>query len=236
MDFSVLKDIGFEEKEAQIYKILLQLGISPASRVAKEVGFDRTTTYYLLQKMLEKGWVAQVIKNNTKTYSATPPKRLLEIIKEKTLRFEEFIPKLQEISSKQKEGLNIEVRQGMEGFRYLYRDAISIGGEVLGLGSEDEKYLDIDEIGLLQYYRDAERKKMKERIITYKGAKTYGSKITKYKYLDKKDFQFAPIFIYGNKVVLISWYPTVNLIFIENENLATGFKKHFELLWKLAKA
>jgi len=235
MDFSILKEIGFEEKETQVYKALLQLGISPASKIAKETGFDRTTTYYLLQKMLEKGYVSEVIQNNTKTYSATPPQRLLEIVEEKVARFQDFLPKLKEISSHQKESLNIEVRQGVEGFRHLYRDAIAIGGEVLGIGSDDEQYLDIDEIGLLQYYRDAEAKGMKERIITYRGAKTYGSKITEYRHFSKKDFHSAPVFIYGNKVVLISWFPTINLITIENENIATSFRKQFELLWKLAK-
>jgi sugar-specific transcriptional regulator TrmB len=235
MDYSVLRDIGFNEKEVDIYKTLLQLGISPASKVAKEIGFDRTSTYYLLQRMLEKGWVAEVIKSNTKTYSATSPKQIFEIIKEKTLRFQDFIPKLEEISHKQNDELNIEIRQGIEGFRYIYRDAISIGTEVLGLGSEDEKYIDIDKIGLFQYYRDAQKKGIRERIITYRGAKTYDSKITRYRFLEKEDFHSSPIFIYGNKVVLISWYPTINLIFIENKNIATGFKKHFELLWKISK-
>ena len=234
MDLSTLKDIGFEEKEIQVYRTLLQLGVSPASKVAKEIGFDRTTTYYLLQRMLEKGYVSEVIQNSTKTYSATPPKRLLEIVKEKVNRFENIVPKLEELTDKQKQELNIEVRQGIEGLRYVYRDAIEIGGEVLGLGSEDELYLDVDEIGLFQYYRDAKLKKMKERIITCRGAKTFGSEITQYRYFDKKDFHLAPIFIYGNKVVLISIFPTINLIFIENENIAQGFRKYFELLWKQA--
>jgi hypothetical protein len=80
------------------------------------------------------------------------------------------------------------------------------------------------------YYRDVEKAGMNERLLTFKGAKTFNHPIAEYRFIDQKYFQPTPTFIYGNKIVLISWKPTTRLIFIESEELSDAFRKHFEAL------
>ncbi|RJQ15796.1 TrmB family transcriptional regulator [Candidatus Woesearchaeota archaeon] len=234
MEYGELLEIGFEEKEAKIYTTLLKRGNSAASTVAEELGYDRTTTYYVLMKMVEKGYASHIIKHGAKTFNATQPKRILQVLQEKTERFKEISKSLEKLWSQQKQDFVVEVRQGLQGMRHLFRDAVDKGDEILSLGSDDAQYLDFDETGLQQYYRDAEAKELKERIITYRGAKLYGSHITQYRYINKDHFQPTPICIYANTVVLICWSPTLYLIFIQNQEIASGFKKHFEMLWKIS--
>jgi HTH-type transcriptional regulator, sugar sensing transcriptional regulator len=231
----ILQDIGFEEKEATIYKTLLMLGSSSASKIAQEIGYDRTTTYYVLLRMLEKGFVSEIVEHNVKTFTAIKPSDILLLLEEKQQRFRDEIPKLENIFSDQKNPFKVEVWQGKEGLRHLYRDAISVGGEVLGLGVDDSQYMDIDDIGLKIYYRDAEASGMNERFLTHEKAKTFGSPIAKYKYIDSKYFQPTPIFIYGNKIVMVNWKPTLRLIYIESNEISDAFKKHFEALWAIGK-
>ena len=234
MNREILEEIGFEPKEVQIYTLLLSLGPSPASKVGAEIGIDRTTAYYILLRMLEKGHVSQTIMKNSKTFAATPPEKILQLLEEKKERFKELVPKLQKLHS-QTTAFIVEVRQGIEGIRYLYRDAISKGGEILGLGIDDGQYIALDTTGLEQYYRDAEANGVREKMITFKGAKTFGSKISEYRYVDKAYFQPTPTIIYGDTIVMIQWKPTPYLIFINSSELAESFKKHFQLLWKIAK-
>jgi len=47
-----LLEFGFEHKESKIYLTLLKLGNIPASRIAKETGLDRRTTYDVLERLI----------------------------------------------------------------------------------------------------------------------------------------------------------------------------------------
>jgi hypothetical protein len=178
--------------------------------------------------------VTQIIEKNTKTFGATSPEHLLELLNERKERFLDIVPQLQKMQSAPEPFL-VEVRQGNEGLRYLYRDAIKQGGDVFGLGVDDSQYIEVDKTGLDQYYRDAKKIGLREKMITYKGAVMYGGKISEYRYIDKKYFQPTPTIIYGNTIVMIKWKPTLNLIFINSRELADAYKKHFAILWKSAK-
>ncbi len=234
MNEKILQEIGFEKNESKIYLLLLKLGPSPASKVGSELGLDRTTSYYTLIRMLEKGFVTQIIAKNTKTFGATAPKHLLALIEERKARFADIVPELHKLQTTTEPFL-VEVRQGNEGLRYLYRDAIKTGKEIMGLGIDDAQYIEADKTGLEQYYRDAEKNGIKEKMITYKGAKMFGSKISAYRYVDKKYFQPTPTITYGNTIVMMTWKPTLHLIFINSKELADAYKKNFMILWKSAK-
>jgi sugar-specific transcriptional regulator TrmB len=234
MEVNLLKKIGFEDKEANIYVRLLKSQDNSASSIAKDVGYDRTTTYYILLRMLEKGYVSQITKNNVKYFKATNPKQILGLLEEKQSLFKTILPKLEKLQEKHSESIIVEVRQGNEGLNHLYRDAITVGKEVLGLGVDDEQYMEYDKTHLDQYYRDVKEKGIKERFITRKDAKTYGNPGSEYRYVDEAYFQPTPIFIYGDRVVIITWKPILTLVFMQSEELAEAFKKHFELLWKIS--
>jgi hypothetical protein len=41
--------------------------------------------------------------------------------------------------------------------------------------------------------------------------------------------------IYGNKTAIILWAKRPMAIVIQNEEITDGYKKYFDLLWKIAK-
>ena len=41
--------------------------------------------------------------------------------------------------------------------------------------------------------------------------------------------------IYGNKVAIVDFTRPITTIIIEKKEIADAYKKHFELLWKIAK-
>ncbi|MEK7146043.1 MAG: helix-turn-helix domain-containing protein [Patescibacteria group bacterium] len=69
--------IGFTEKEAQIYLMLLRIGPAPASLLAKRVGMKRVTTYSVLESLSERGVVSFEEMKNGRRYVPHDPECLL---------------------------------------------------------------------------------------------------------------------------------------------------------------
>src|SRR3989338_6651269 len=108
MELKILQTIGFEEKEAKIYLALLRLGSSPASKIANELGFDRTTVYYMMMRMLEKGFVSFLTTGNVKYFSALEPKQLNKLLKQREDLFLTIVPKLEKMQTKEEKELIVE--------------------------------------------------------------------------------------------------------------------------------
>lgn len=72
-----LKHIGLNEKEAQIYLSLLELGKATVLSVSKRSGIKRPTAYLVLESLVEKGFVSRIIKGKKTFFSSQNPKKLL---------------------------------------------------------------------------------------------------------------------------------------------------------------
>ena len=64
--------------------------------------------------------------------------------------------------------------------------------------------------------------------------KTEKKELRESKFIPKIDFQTV-IYIYGNKIAILSLEKEVIGLMIENENISNTQKQIFELLWKIAK-
>lgn len=72
-----LMQIGFTEKEAQVYLMLLRIGPAPASLLAKRVGMKRVTAYSVLESLSERGVVSFEEMKNGRRYVPHDPECLL---------------------------------------------------------------------------------------------------------------------------------------------------------------
>lgn len=79
----VLEELGFEEREAKIYLSLLQEQEQTALSLARKTNIDRTTIYDILEKLIQKGIVSLITKNDSKTFKALQTKQLLTHFKER---------------------------------------------------------------------------------------------------------------------------------------------------------
>ena len=58
-----LKNLGLNDKEANIYLALLQLGKSTATKIAKKSGLKRPTTYVIIEQLIDKGFVQKLVNH-----------------------------------------------------------------------------------------------------------------------------------------------------------------------------
>jgi|SRR3989344_158700 len=230
----VLKEAGLTENESKIYITLLELGPSQAGLIARKSGLHRRVVYDTVEMLIQKGLIGYIVKNNIKLFQASNPERLLEIVKEREENINGIMSKMQGLYLKTKEKEETNFYKGKSGLKTVFEDQLD-SKEILILGASPLAY------EILQFYfkwydkRRAE-KKVKCKIIFNKTGEKVKIPLSEMRYLPEKYSSPLAVNIYGDKVALILWSKENPLaIVIKNAEISQGYKKHFELLWKIAK-
>jgi len=232
---AVLENLGLSDGEIKVYLALLKLGNSPVSKIKEESRLHRTTIYDFIEKLINKGLVSYVVKNNIKFYSAMHPSKLMDFVKEKENHLKNILPNLIKLSEQHKEEIKIEVFRGKEGFKSLLNLMLREKKDVYGYGIDESEFEARFPIEIKQYIKKEQKLGMKEKLISKKGAGLYyKSSHIKYKFFDDKFFSPTPWLAFSDYVSVIIWEP-LTIILIKSKELSKGFHKHFNLLWRIAK-
>lgn len=230
-----LSEIGLSEGEIRVYLALLKLGSVQVSKIKEETRLHRTTIYDFVEKLLNKGLINYVIRNNVKYYNATHPNKLLDFIMEKEESIKEILPQLAALSETKKEEIKVEVYKGVEGFKAVLSDIIRVGEDMVGFGIDEAKFKEKFPILMEQYFKKELEKGIKERLLASEKTKfLFRKKTAKYRFIPNEFFNPTPTAVYGNKIAFIVWEP-LTVVMIENSELADSYKKYFEMLWNGAK-
>ncbi len=229
-----LKELGLSEGEAAVYLALLKLGEVQVNKIKTETKIHRTTIYDFLDSLVKKGLVSYITKNGVKLFKASHPSHLDALLKEKRDLLETILPGLTKLSEADTKPLKVEVYEGVEGVKLFLSRPLQENKEFLGIGIDDTIFSEKFKYIIESYIRKCIKFGIKERLITKKGTKfTYKYAHITYRYVDKKFFSPMPTAIFGNIVAFIVWEP-LTVIFIENKEMADAYRKHFELIWKIA--
>ncbi|MFH1439758.1 MAG: helix-turn-helix domain-containing protein [Candidatus Woesearchaeota archaeon] len=246
MDTNILRKIGLTENEIKIYLNLLKIGSSTAYEIGKQTGIYRVHVYDKLEQLMDKGLVTHIYMGAKKYFQATHPSKIKQYIEDKKKRLEiqeqeidSILPELEAMTKIPKEDTFVEVFKGKEGLKYFLKDIIKTKQEVLITGIDDQKYQDAIPIFMKQYFRDIKKNKIKERVITMKklGVFLFEEELaptTNYRFLEEKQFNPTNTFVYGNKVVIVTWGAPVTAVMIKNKSIAKTYTNHFEQLWNIA--
>lgn len=240
MDKEILRELGLTNNEIEVYLTLLQNGSISVNTIAEKAGLHRQAVYDALDRLLEKGFVNFVLKNNKKFFQSIRPEKIEEYLKEKEQKFKSILPDLIKLTQLPKEDTFVEVYKGKSIVRTVYRDIIKqfqkSRGDVLISGVEEKKFIEEDKIALEQHLKRLQKLRCKERILIKEGDTSFveGSQ-TEYRWIPEESFNPTPIYVYNDKLTFIIWGNPNYAIIIENKNLADSYRKQFNLLWKISK-
>ncbi|MDP3881699.1 MAG: helix-turn-helix domain-containing protein [Nanoarchaeota archaeon] len=230
-----LREVGLTDNEAKMYLALLELGPSNAGLISRKVGMHRRVVYDTAYRLIKKGLAGYILRNNVRLFQAVDPKRLKEIIEERGKVIDEAMPQMLDLYSKTKEKEETNFYKGRNGLKTVFEDQLSQGGEILILGASPLAY------ELLQFYfhwfdkRRAE-KKIKARIIFNKKDSLPKIPYADIRVLPEKYSSPLAVNIYGDKIALILWSKSNPFaVVIKNDEMAEGYRKYFELLWKTSR-
>ena len=250
MQLTDLKKIGLTEGEIKVYQALLELGETTRTQLAKKSGISPSKIYDVANRLLEKGIISSVRKNNVIHFSPADPERIKDFLKQKEEELEQekeivnqLLPTLLLKYQENLDDTNIEVFQGWEGMKTCFNDIIKtlkkgefnyIFGASKGHNSKQA------DIFFSKYYREKERKGFGTKIIFNENVKG-NKKRTEIFYKKPNEIRFlhqdtfTEINLYKNTVLFIMLLQKPVVIRVKSEEAAKSFKKFFDTMWESAK-
>lgn len=228
-----LKQIGLSDAEATIYQSLLKLKKANVKDIAKECGFHRTNIYDVLEKLKEKGLVTSHKEGKVVYYQASDPQNLYDFLEEKKQTLDSIFPLLQQLQASSSEKVNVEVFKGNEGMKAVFRDMIRTKKTIYGFGIKGQLREKIP-IFAKQIIGQLKREKIKYYAI-FTERDNLPEYITEARYVNEKLSGPIATFIYGDKINIQIYEPSLLAIVIHSQEVAKSYKQHFDLLWKAAK-
>ncbi len=232
MEKTILLELGLTKSESTIYFAVLKLKSCTVRDITKECGFHRTNIYDVLEQLREKGLITIFKEGKTTKYSASDPNNLYELLKEKKEMLDSVFPSLEELYNTSSEEIKVEVFKVIEGMKSAWMDMIREGKPLYGFGIKGQLREKLP-VFAQQWLKDIKNKK-----IPYYGIYTKRGNLPAYyteiKYVSEELSSPVATFIYGDKININIWDPTLVSIVIKSKLVAQMYKKHFDLLWKIA--
>jgi len=239
-----LKKIGLTEGESQVYEALVSLGLSSTGKIVKKARIGSSKVYEVLQRLQNKGLVSYIVKNGVKYFDATPPERLIDFLDEKKEEIfqaqqevKRIVPFIKAERKKTEENNQTIVYTGIQGPKIVLKEILEAGKKGLthfGFGTDTDPYIKYLPHELNKYIEEAKKYKFTQKLIFVKGFKSPNTK-AKIRYLPREYLFPVRTMIYGDKVAIVDFTKPITTIVIENKKIADSYKKHFEMLWKIAK-
>ncbi len=235
MDIQILEEMGLTKAEAKTYLVLLEIGSSRAAKVVAKTGLHRRTVYDAIERLIEKGLVSYIKQNNVRNYEAVDPKQLREILNARKDELEGAMPQLELLYGLSKEKQETTFYRGKKALKAVFNDQIIVGEEIFIFGAS------VHAPEILKYYfphfdKERVKRKIKVNMIFDENAKGAKIPLSSVRYVPKEYSSPAATNIYGDKVAIVLWSEDPIAIVIKNKEIADGYKKYFDLLWKVAKS
>jgi sugar-specific transcriptional regulator TrmB len=241
-----LEQLGFSDKEAQVYLALLEFGRGTVTQIAQKAGINRTTGYSVLSALVSKGIVTASGKEPKQEYVAESPETITSLLRDRITHMqaqlsqaESLIPKLKSVHSV-KDRPQIVFYEGTKGLEQVYEDTLTAKEPIRAYANVSEMHQALPKYFPKYYQRRAGKGIAIRAIIPSNEA---GKKRADKDALEKREsalippneYYFAPeICIYDNKTMIASWREKLGII-IESQEIADAMKVAFELAWKEAK-
>ncbi len=243
MKEKILMDLGLSQNETKIYISLLETGFASPTKIAAASGIHRVNVYDSLTKLKEKGLVGEVTHEGKKSYQASPPENLHNIIKEKEIMLNKILPELQLANSLTKNEYHVQVFEGWDYIRNHFLHCLELKKDILAL---NVPVFAITKVG--QYFQEvihkrrAEQKQCmyhiysKEALERIKFLNTLP--YTKARYLEREHENNVTTTICDGEIAIHIMFDKEEqkplTILIKNKQIAEAYRLNFFSLWDKA--
>ncbi len=211
---SVLTQMGFSEKEREVYIALLQRGPSSVRALAEKTGINRGTVYDILKSLREQGLVSYYHREKRRYFVAEDPEKIKEAVMRRRQELDRVLDHVDDILPTLKAWYDnagdkpvVRYYEGDQGIRTILQDVI-----VTMKGEKVKEYCVYSSAHIRTFlYRafpDFNKERLQAQIAVKVLAVGEGGELAG---LDERrwlshDEKGAPVYIliYGGKVALIS--------------------------------
>lgn len=246
-----LERFGLSEKEAAIYVALIELEVATANEVAERADVNRSSTYVVLDSLLNKGLVSISEDKRVKQYVATNPEILIQeiesTIQEKNLIKEglhKILPELKALHKDTRSKPKVRVYEGRKGLIATFEDSLQTKEKVIRIASSVlkiskllplymPKYIDKRaELGIKMIGIHPDNK-LGRILMSMKSSKTARDDAV---LIPSKSFDFTSDYaIYDDKIAYMNSANGGTAVIIEDKEIAQMSKNIFDLAHSEAK-
>jgi len=234
---NLLKTLGMNHLQAQVYVAALELGEATMQALARKSAVNRSTIYTFIDELKERGYILETRKNKRKVYSAVHPERLVEMQQSRVVELQRVLPELLAINNKSDKKPRVTFYEGFSGIEDVYADMLREKKEILA-------YEDLDSLMTAfggrpvgnfpqeRAHRDILLRSIsRDTPLAREFCKRNRGLLRETKFTTAPEFK-TDINIYGDKVALIDLQgETQFAVLIENHNLAETMRTVWQQLW-----
>ncbi|MFP4568191.1 MAG: TrmB family transcriptional regulator [Candidatus Woesearchaeota archaeon] len=235
----VLEEIGLSPNESKIYLTLLELGLSTVTAISDLSKVHRANIYDSLKKLVDKGLVSHIKKDNTTYYEASNPQSLLRLVKEKETKLVSIMPQLILSKNLATAKGDASVHEGVPAFMNLLYSLLDKNEPIYIYGLPKEAPI-ILKTKIPHFHTErVSRKISMDHIYNHDASSRIkflnSMPFTSAKYLPEKFESKVSTCICGDEIILTIWTREVMAVRIKNELIADSYKKHFSILFSAAR-
>lgn len=233
-----LREIGFNQKEAEVYLKLLELGPSLASSLARHTSIKRTSIYDVLNSLISKSLVVSFLQGAHTYFAVDDVNKLYYQELKKSQMAEKLVGELSDIESLQP-GVQVSYYRGQFGYRQMYEHILTLKpAELIGWMNLDNFYKGIDSEYEEAWTEERIRSGIKVKLILQESPLTIAFQEKdsvsnrQTKLIKAADFKFGTsCLIYDNYITMFDAMNEFSGVRIKNPNLANTHRQIFEMNW-----
>ncbi|MBL7170272.1 MAG: TrmB family transcriptional regulator [Candidatus Aenigmarchaeota archaeon] len=233
-----LREYGLSEKEVDVYLDCLILGSSTVNKISEKCKLPRSTVYDVVNSLIKKGLVGQVIKNNKRYFETADPSKLLDILEEKRERIEKILPQLKNLQKLTIKKPKVALYEGKEGIKSIFDDIIKTKEKLLVIGNF-KVFSDFYKYFSKYFIKHRIKEGIEVDIICEKSPISIDMKsrdkeeLRRTRFYKKMEDHVSECYVYGNKIALVTLSENQPVgVIIENPNIAKLQRMLFKNLWK----
>ena len=230
-----LRALGLTEIEEKVYLTLLEEGPSLAGHISRKSGIHRRMVYDATERLIKKGLVSYILKNNRRLFEAVDPERLLQLAQEQEAAVKQTLPQLKLAYSLSKEKQETNFFKGHAGVKSVLEDEIREGKELLILAASP---LAREMFTAYFHWFDVRRKQKNIKVqMLADSAHTFDKlPLAEVKYLPGLGSELTSTNIYADKIAIFFWSKEKPfVVLIKQKEIADAYRSYFSQLWKIAK-
>lgn len=246
-----LKQLDLSDVEAKLYLTLLQTGPVSVRDLAQTIDIKRTTAYFYIDQLVEKGLIMKLVKGSKKLVAANEPDNLKHLVEEKLAfakkvqqGFPNILKELTTILPEGNDKKDVEIRsyKGMLSARKIYEEALR-SDEVrsyVRVYQETDQLFPNNTNFFINAFKKNKHLKMWE--IIYDSDSTLEPSQQIAESTDRYFYIFMPkhlklssedILIYDGRVAIINYRGNNTSIVLHSVDFYNNLKELFDFIWQV---
>ncbi|NTW13800.1 MAG: hypothetical protein HGA31_02085 [Candidatus Moranbacteria bacterium] len=238
-----LIELGYTEREAELYLTLLALGDTTVGPLERRLGLHKQIIYNALEDLKREGLATVTVKNGRRHFRAADPDTLLERNVRRQELIETLLPDLYAHAGTTTRGNEIRIYEGEDAFRAFLLKMIKKAPQesvvpILGAGGEAFLRITRKKAFFERYENLRKDKKIQHLLLMYEQQRNTDPAYTVRRYVETR---FLPetfvqpfaIQIWPDRISLALFDEVPRIIEVEGVQITNGFRNYFDILWKI---